>query len=154
MGISVQGCMCNDEKIVAGSHGLWDSSSRRLRTHALISSFPPGKVPKAPAYFSNGFPAVRAGRMTVSLPCTMNSTRSPALKPNRVRILFGTVTCPFELRTLESAISLTLNRQGKGNNPYIAGQNLSKDWSEPGQPDRFSLCGLRAVFVGLLVRAG
>ncbi len=77
-----------------------------LRTQALIPSNPPGNGPRTPIYFSNGFPAARAGRMTVSLPRTTNSTRSPTLKPNRVRILFGTVTCPLVLMTLESAISL------------------------------------------------
>lgn len=44
--------------------------------------------------------------MIVWFPWTTNSTLSPTLRPNRVRTLFGTVTCPFVLMTLEFAISL------------------------------------------------
>src|SRR5208283_5077356 len=119
--------------INSGSHRFSGSSSRMLRTHSLISAIPPGKVPKAPAYFSKGFPAGLAGRMSVSLPRTTNSTRSPTLKPKRARIFFGTVTCPLVLMTLEFAIFLTLHPYSKDINPYISGQTLP-ECAEGGPP--------------------
>jgi hypothetical protein len=96
----------NGIRVDGGSHCPCGSSSRRCRIQAAISSLPPGNVPKLPTYFSKGFAGARAGRMTVRLPSSTNSTRSPTRRPKRLRILCGTVTCPFVLITLDSVMFL------------------------------------------------